>query len=71
MAYSKDILRKKIEDARFSLWMYEIYSRKMPTDKAVLHLCEKYRDLISALLMEYNEKFGENYELNNEKNLKV
>lgn len=59
MEHGEEILRKKIDDARFSLRLYEIYGRKMPSDKAASELCEKYRNLISALVKEYAEKYSE------------
>lgn len=58
MVPSEELLRKKIEDACFSLRLYENYSRKMPSDKTVSELCEKYRNLIIRLLKEYGEKYG-------------
>ncbi len=57
--HSEELLRKKIEDARFSLRLYEIYNRKMPEDKLVSEICEKYRRLISRLFNQYYEQFGD------------
>ena len=56
--HSEEILRKKIDDARFSLRLYEIYARKMPSDRAAAELCERYRRLITQLVEEYGEKYG-------------
>lgn len=58
MTNSEELLRKKIEDVRFSLRLYEIYSRKMPSDTQAVLLCEKYKKLLSVLIEEHSEKYG-------------
>lgn len=55
MAYSEDLLIKRIEDVRFCLRLYENYSRKMPSDRVISQLCEKYRSMVVELVSEYNE----------------
>ncbi len=46
-------LRKRIDDMLFILRIYEIYSKKMPSDILVAEMCSSYRSKCSALLEEY------------------
>lgn len=55
----EEVLRKKIENARFSLRIYEIYSKKTPSDSMASDMCEKYRSIIAKMIREYMGKYGE------------
>lgn len=56
MACSEELIVKRIDSACFSLRIYEIYSRRMPGDKALHGLCEKYSELITEMITEHAEK---------------
>ena len=55
----EEVLRKKIENARFGLRIYEIYSKKTPSDSVASDMCEKYRSIIAKMIREYMGKHGE------------
>ena len=59
MQQRADFLKKRIDDTCFALRIYEIYSKKTPSDSIAAEMCEKYRSIIAKMIREYMGKYGE------------
>ncbi len=53
-----DFFKKRMDDTIFILHIYEMHSKKMPTDNLMVEMCNKYRERILSMSEEYLSFYG-------------
>ena len=56
MMQKADFLKDRTKDVLFTLRIYEMYSKNMPSDILISQMCECYRRRYSALIQEYERE---------------